>query len=403
VKAPRSTASLERYRAAIAGRSLPLALVDLDALEENARRLFEGAAGKPLRIATKSLRAPSLVRKVAAIGGARCSGLMTFAARETPVLLAEGFRDLFLAYPTLLRSDVDTLARANKEEGAVVAVAVDSTEHLEALDGGAREAGARIPVVVDVDVSYRALGGVHLGVLRSPLREAEDVVAFARRIAGYPGLVFHGVMAYEAQIAGIADHDPFAPRLDRVKRAVKALSRPDVARARAGIVRGLREAGLTWRLFNGGGTGSLRSSAADASLTEVTAGSGFLASHLFDHYREVPLVPAAFFALQVVRKPRPGIVTCHGGGYVASGEAGVSRLPIPAWPEGLSLVPLEGAGEVQTPLRVPTAVKLELGDAVLFRHAKAGELAEHFGAYLLVRGDRVEGEAKTYRAWDKEA
>jgi D-serine deaminase-like pyridoxal phosphate-dependent protein len=48
-------------------------------------------------------------------------------------------------------------------------------------------------------------------------------------------------------------------------------------------------------------------------------------------------------------------------------------------------------------------VKLELGDAVLFRHAKAGELAEHFDAYLLVRGDRVEGEAKTYRAWDKEA
>jgi D-serine deaminase-like pyridoxal phosphate-dependent protein len=34
---------------------------------------------------------------------------------------------------------------------------------------------------------------------------------------------------------------------------------------------------------------------------------------------------------------------------------------------------------------------------VFFRHAKAGELAEHFTEYLLVRGGEVVGEAKTYR------
>ena len=58
---------------------------------------------------------------------------------------------------------------------------------------------------------------------------------------------------------------------------------------------------------------------------------------------------------------------------------------------------MEGAGEVQTPLRVPAGVRLELGDPVFFRHAKAGELAEHVPEYLLVRGDQIEDRAPTYR------
>jgi D-serine deaminase-like pyridoxal phosphate-dependent protein len=396
VKRPSPASPYARYRRATSGEHLPFAFVDLDALEENAKTLFEGARDKSVRIATKSLRVPALIRRVADLGGAAVSGLMTYNARETATLLAEGFRDLLLAYPTVQRSDVSKLARANRE-GAVVSVVADAVEHLEALDAGARDAGARIPVVVDVDVAYHPLGGLHLGVLRSPLRTPAEVAAFARRVASYPGLVFHGVMAYEAQIAGIADHDPSAPARDAVKRALKALSRPDVARARREIVGALRDAGLAPKMFNGGGTGSLRSSSRDTALTEVAVGSGFLASHLFDFYRDVPLVPAAFFGLEVVRRPKPGIVTCHGGGYVASGEAGPSRLPRPAWPEGLALVLHEGAGEVQTPLRVPKGVELEIGDPVFFRHAKAGELAEHFGEYLLLGGDEIVGRAKTYR------
>src|SRR5207244_2558454 len=125
-----------------------------------------------------------------------------------------------------------------------------------------------------------------------------------------------------------------------------------------------------------GGTGSLAWSAKDPSLTEVTAGSGFLDSLLFDYYRDLSLAPAALFALQVVRRPSPGIVTCHGGGYVASGAPGPDRLPRPWLPAGLELLGLEGAGEVQTPLRLRAGAAPRLGDPVFFRHAKAGELAE---------------------------
>jgi D-serine deaminase-like pyridoxal phosphate-dependent protein len=62
---------------------------------------------------------------------------------------------------------------------------------------------------------------------------------------------------------------------------------------------------------------------------------------------------------------------------------------------------MEGCGEVQTPLRVPIGVRLNLGDPVLFRHAKAGELAEHFNTYLLIRNGHVVDEVPTYRGAGK--
>jgi D-serine deaminase-like pyridoxal phosphate-dependent protein len=244
-----------------------------------------------------------------------------------------------------------------------------------------------------VDVAWRPLGAMlHVGVRRSPLRTPSDVVRLARRAAAIEGLRFHGVMAYEAQLAGVPD-------TGAAVRAMKTASRADVVRTRAAIERALAEAGLGPTLFNGGGTGSILECAREGALTEVSAGSGFVDSHLFDAYRGLSLTPAVYFALQVVRRPSAGVLTCHGGGYVASGRAGRDRLPVPALPAGLRLSTLEGAGEVQTPLELDSAARAELalGDPVFFRHAKAGELAEHFAEYLLVRDSRVEGRAATYR------
>ena len=380
-----------------AGEAMPCALVDLDALEANARALAEPlrGSGKTLRVATKSVRCPDLVRRVMEVGSPVTRGLMTYTATETAFWAERGERDLLLAYPVARAADAALLAGANAG-GATAAVVVDCAEHLELLAGAARGAGTCVPVVLDLDVSWRPLGSAfHVGVRRSPLREVPDVVALARRAAATEGLSFHGVMAYEAQIAGVPDSSPAV-------RAMKAVSGSDVRRMREAVAHALREVSLAPRVFNGGGTGSLATCAREASLTEVTAGSGFVDSHLFDGYRGLALEPAAFFALQVVRRPAPGLVTCHGGGYIASGGAGRSRLPIPALPPGLSLLSLEGAGEVQTPLELGRGGgELSLGDPVFFRHAKAGELAEHFEEYLLVRGDRIEGRASTYRGLGK--
>jgi D-serine deaminase-like pyridoxal phosphate-dependent protein len=379
----------DRYRRAIAGEPLPLAIVDLDAVDANVDALAQivRPSKKALRFATKSIRCPELVRYAMTRLGPIARGLMTFTASETAWLASQGHDDLLLAYPTAHPRDAALVAEANAR-GARAAVVVDDAAHVDAMDAAARARGTKIPVVIDIDLSYRPLGNVHVGVRRSPIRTVEQAVALAHHATARSHVELLGLMGYEAQIAGVPDLGPSGVAV----RAMKRRSRVHVEAIRRALADAIHP-----RLFNGGGTGSLAWASAEPWLTEVTAGSGVLASHLFDRYRGLSLSPAAFFALQVVRAPARGIVTCHGGGYVASGEAGASRLPVPALPSGCKLLGLEGAGEVQTPVVLPRGVRVAIGDPIFFRHAKAGELAEHFREYVFVRNDRIVGRAPTYR------
>lgn len=386
-----------RLSRALAGRRLPCALVDLDAVDRNAEHLF--ALTRPhhkrLRLATKSVRVVALIRHLLARGA---HGLMCFTAAEARFLhQTHGLDDLLVAYPTLQPADLDDLVHLAKS-GAQIALVVDAVEHVQAAAARAAQAGATLPLVLELDVSYRPLGGAaRIGALRSPLSTVEAAVALAQHIARTPHVRFQGVMAYEAHVAGLPDRGRTRAWQNPIKRALKLAARGPIEATRARLVDALREAGVPASLVNGGGSGNLAWCAGEPALTEVTAGSGFLDSHLFDGYRDLALEPALFFALQLVRAPAPGVVTALGGGYVASGEAGPDKLPIPWAPPGLTLTGVEGAGEVQTPIRVPPGVTLGPGDPVFFRPAKTGELAERFASYLLVRGDRVVEEVPTYR------
>ncbi len=387
-----------RYRRALGDEPLPAALCDLDAFEANARLLFGLArkANRQVRIATKSVRCPSLVARLLDLGGDCVRGLMTFSAAETAWLAKQGHTDLLLAYPTLHPRDCQMVAEANRSARA--ALVVDDWAQVEVIARAGVAAGVRVPLVLDVDASYRPFESarVHLGVRRSPLRAARAIADLAERIAGERGACFLGLMSYEAQVAGLPDRGGGALQAAAV-RAMKRRSIAALRSSRAEIVSELVARKLVPTLFNGGGTGSIALCGDDPSLDELTIGSGFLASHLFDHIDAIALRPALSFALQVTRRPAPGLVTCAGGGVIASGEAGLSRLPHPWLPPGLSLLPHEGAGEVQTPLRVPANVELPLGAPVLFRPAKAGESLERFNELLLVRGAQIESRAQTYR------
>jgi D-serine deaminase-like pyridoxal phosphate-dependent protein len=387
-----------RWCEALGDTPLPAALLDLDAVDRNIETLLHAVrrSGKTLRVATKSLRCVELLRHIQRRGGAAVQGWMTYDASETAFLAERGFDDLLLAYPTTQRQDAEALASL-AARGVKVAAVVDAVEHLELLHRAAAERTTRLDVVIEIDMALR-LGPAHLGVLRSPLRSVEDVVRLAEATRRFSGVRLAGLMGYEAQVAGLPDRDPSAPAAQgAAQRLLKTLSRRSIPERRARAAEELRRRGFEFRLFNGGGTGSIGWTTNEPHLTEVTAGSGFVTSHLFDHYDQLPLVPALFFALRVARAPRPGVVTCSGGGYVASGAAGPGKLPRPWWPRGLRLVEMEGAGEVQTPLRLPPGVHLHLGAPVFFRHAKAGELAERFLRYHFVRGRSIEAVHPTYR------
>jgi D-serine deaminase-like pyridoxal phosphate-dependent protein len=392
------------YVRALEGERLPAAIVDLDALDRNVLRLRRRVerTQKTLRVASKSVRHVGLLRRILETGGDVFRGLMCFTLEEAVFLSDEGFDDLLVAYPSVERDALAEIASRVKR-GATIRVMADDRAHLLAYGRAAADAGVSLEVVLDLDVSYEALGGrVHLGVQRSSIRSVERLVEIVRAARAIDGISIAGLMGYEAHVAGLPDASPFSARMNRVKRAIKTISVPRVARIRRDAVRALHREGIAPKLVNGGGTGSVDTTLEEPWLTEITAGSGFVCSHLFDYYRGNELEPAAFFALEVSRIPQPGIVTCLGGGYVASGEPGWDRLPIPYLPRGLRYLPMEGAGEVQTPLSTsPETPALAVGDPILFRHAKAGELAERFNAYTLLRGGQIVGREPTYRGMGK--
>ena len=384
-----------RLRAALSAHRLPAAWVDLDRFDRNLDELVRRAGGLPLRVASKSLRCRALIERVLAHPG--CQGVMCFTAAEA-VHLSDTLDDLLVAYPTVERTEIEpVLERIGA--GRTIVLTVDDIEQLDTLGALAREAKLVLPLCLDVDMSL-PLPGLHFGVRRSPIRTAEDARVIGRRVAAHPFLELVGVLGYEAQVAGLPDATRRAA-WNALVRTLKGASIRDLRRRRGAVVRALRGDGHRIRFVNGGGTGSLESTRRDTAVTEVTAGSGLYVPALFDEYRAFEPNPAAGFALPVVRRPAPGFVTCHGGGYVASGAAGPDRLPQPFLPAGLELLEQEGAGEVQTPLRGAVADRLAIGDPVFFRHAKAGELCERFDHLALIRGSTVERLAPTYRGEGK--
>jgi D-serine deaminase-like pyridoxal phosphate-dependent protein len=379
----------ERYERALGDLDAPLAFVDLDAFWANGADLLRRASGTPIRVASKSVRSRPLLRAILDRDPA-FRGLMTFTLDESLWLAEHGFDDLLLAYPT---ADRRALARMDPDRGPIVMV--DDVAQLELIPRGAR-------VCIDVDLSWWAIGGrLKVGVKRSPVRTPQQAAALAGE-ALRRGLRVAGVMGYEAHIAGVGDRPPSRARAAAIG-VVRRRSLPELRERRAEIVAAVRSVvgDDDPLLVNGGGTGSVELTATERSVTEVTAGSGFFAPALFDQYAAFTPRPAAFFALPVVRRPGPGTVTVLGGGYLASGAADRTRLPVAHLPPGLRLDALEGAGEVQTPLSGPAADRLRLGDRVYLRHAKAGELCERFDKLYLLAGDAIVDEVPTYRGEGK--
>ncbi|MEV4997593.1 MULTISPECIES: amino acid deaminase/aldolase [Streptomyces] len=384
-----------RYDRATAHLDAPLAVVDLDAFDANADDLVRRAAGKPIRVASKSVRCRALLERVLARDG--FAGVMSFTLAESLWLARAGFDDVLLAYPSVDRGAFAELA-ADPKLAAAVTVMVDDPAQLDLVDLSRAGGTEEIRVCLELDTALRLFGGrVRIGARRSPLREPAQLAELARSIARRPGFRLVGLMAYEGHVAGVGDSVAGRPLRSRAVRLMQSAARKELAERRRAVVRAVRLVAPELEFVNGGGTGSVQHTAAEDSVTEIAAGSGLYVPRLFDNYTSFRGRPAALFAQPVVRRPGVGVVTVLGGGYPASGAPGRDRLPEPYLPEGLRYDAQEGAGEVQTPLLGSAADDLLIGDRVWFRHAKAGELCERFDELLLIEGDRVTATVPTYR------
>ena len=379
--------------------TLPAMFVDLDAFDWNAHRFIDIArrADKTIRIASKSLRVPALLRRFQELAGDIAQGVMCYSVAEAAFLAGEGFDDLLVAYPHVQPQDVHVAAKLNKD--ASITLMVDCAEHVDLLATYLEQSpAAELQVCIDVDASLKKFGQ-HLGAQRSPVRDIAALKTLLKKVQQSPRLTAVGAMTYEAQVAGLADSVPGQAIKNAIIRKIKDSSMSWLKQYRREIREAFEAEDIAMTLFNGGGSGSFSQTAEDQSLTEITVGSGLLQSHLFDHFEANSCEPALFFALPITRIPEPGLVTCHSGGFIASGSPGLDRQPSVHQPAGVRVESREGFGEVQTPLRIPDSIrnKLHIGDPVFFRPAKAGEIAERFVEYHLFRDGELVDKVKTYR------
>lgn len=402
--------------AVFADEPAPLAALDLAALSFNAGSLLRRAGGKPIRVASKSIRSKEVLRATLAQSG--FAGILGFSLPEALWLAndpAGDFTDIVVAYPTADAAAVRRLA-TDPVACTRVTLMVDAPEQLDWLAAclSSITPVAPIRLCIDVDASWRpAMAGRelgHIGVRRSSVRDGTDAVALTlaalnARNGAAPLFTVVGIMAYEAQIAGVQDAPKTAHRaLDAAKAlalgAMQKASMSEILQRRGRVVAAVRNL-VDLEFVNGGGTGSLEMTSADPSVTELAAGSGLFGPTLFDGYSHFTPAPAVGFATPVVRRPAPDIVTVLGGGWIASGPHGPDRSPTPVHPRGLSLIGTEGVGEVQTPLRGAVAATLAIGDKVWFRHAKSGEVCEHVNVLEMVDDGRRVGAIPTYRGEGK--
>lgn len=205
-----------RYDRATAHLEAPLALVDLEAFDANAADLVRRSGGKPVRVASKSVRCRALLERVLAKDGFQ--GIMSFTLAESLWLARSGFDDILLAYPSADRSGFAELT-ADPKLAAAVTVMVDDPAQLDLIDAARGDGREVVRICLELDTSLKLFGGrVRVGARRSPLHSPAQLAEVARVVTERPGFRLVGLMAYEGHIAGVGDAVAGRPLRSRTDR-----------------------------------------------------------------------------------------------------------------------------------------------------------------------------------------
>ena len=268
----------------------PVLLVDLDILDKNIatmKRVIIDEAGIKWRPHTKAIKTPAIAHKLLQAGahGVTCAKLS-----EAEVMAATGIRNILIANQVVGASKLARLAGLCHHADPIVAV--DCETHVKALDLAAQAAGARVRVVIEVNIAMNRAG----------MEPGGPVVALAQQVAACRGLRFAGLMAWEGgRIAEIRDAEVKRTRIvDAVRKLTESAER-------------CRAAGVPVEIVSCGGTGTYWITAALPGVTEVQAGGGIFCDM---HYRNdygVQHEYALSILTTVVSRPTATRIICDAG------------------------------------------------------------------------------------------
>ncbi len=282
----------------------PALVLDLDAFEYNLGRmaaLLEGSSAR-LRAHAKTHKSPVIAGLQAARGAV---GQCVQKVAEAEVLAWGGVRDILVSNEVVGARKLARLAALAPI--AEVAVCVDDSAQIAAIEAAARDAGRRLSVLVEIDV-----GAGRCGVAPGP-----EAVALAQAIAASPHLRFGGLQAYH----GSAQH------LRRIEERAAAIG--VAAESARRTVEQLRQVGLACPIVGGAGTGTFAIEAASGVYTELQAGSycfmdADYARNLDEAGRPVTLFRHALFVLATVMSAaRPGTAVLDAGHKAVAVDCGL--------------------------------------------------------------------------------
>ena len=226
----------------------PALIVDIEAMTRN----METMANYLTRTQIK-LRPHAKSHKTPAIGHmqmrAGAVGLCCATVGEAEVMVYSGIPEVMIANEVV---DPLSLRRAvNLSRQAKVMMIVDDVQNVRNLSAVARQYGAKIEVLADLDVGQGRCGA----------RSLEQIVEVAREVERSPGLILKGVFGYEGHVQFITD------RAERVQKGQAANSKlVQAAKELAGL-------GMNIEIVSGAGTGTYDIAAEFAGMTEIQAGS----------------------------------------------------------------------------------------------------------------------------------
>ncbi|RIQ15622.1 DSD1 family PLP-dependent enzyme [Bordetella avium] len=289
---------------ALAQADTPSLVLDLDVFEANLGLMQQWADrhGLALRPHAKAHKCPEIARRQLALGA---RGICCQKVSEALPFLDAGIRDIHISNEVVGPAKLALLAQLALR--ADVSVCVDNMSNLHALAAAVAQVGARITVLVEVDVGQGRCG----------VTDDHDVLALARAAEAMQGLRFGGLQAYHGAMQHVRSH---------AERA--AMSAQAAIRA-AGYASLLRAYGITCERITGGGTGSAEFDAASGVYTELQAGSyAFMdADYGANEWSDTLSFGTSLFLLSTVMStPAPERVVLDAGLKSTTIECGLPRI-----------------------------------------------------------------------------
>jgi len=349
--------------AALGAVDTPALLVDLDAFEHNMQRMSFAVRSAKVRLRphAKSHKCPEIALRQIQAGAV---GVCCQKVSEAEAMVDGGVADVFVSNEIVGKRKLARLAALARRTR--VSVCVDNAANVADLDAAAGQAGARLDVLIELNV----------GANRCGVEPGAAALALAQAVAAARNLRFAGIHAYQ----GAAQH----LRSVADRRAAIALA---VRKARATRTL-LEESGIDVEVVTGAGTGTFPFEAASGVYNEIQPGSYIFmdADYNANDWSDLPQFEQSLYVLTTVMStPAADRAVVDAGLKASSVDAGMPRIA--GWP-GVEYVK---ASDEHGVLRIAAGAQApRLGDRLRLIPGHCDPTVNLYDWIVCVRGDKVE-------------